>query len=428
MTATNILLLGSGGREHAFAWKLSQSPLCAKLFIAPGNAGTALCGVNVPISFNDFEAIESLCLQEQIGLVLVGPEEPLVKGIVDFFKSNTSLQHIPIIGPAQEAAQLEGSKAYAKAFMQRHNIPTAGYREFNASNYEEGVAYLKGHSLPIVLKADGLAAGKGVIISQTHEEALSEFEQMIQQSKFGAASAKVVVEEFLDGIELSVFALVDGKSYILLPEAKDYKRIGEGDQGLNTGGMGAVSPVPFADSLFMDKVINQIVEPTVNGLQAENLDYTGFVFFGLINVNGEPMVIEYNCRMGDPETEVVIPRFQNDLVEVLLAAWEKRLNEIEVKKDPRAAATVVAVSGGYPGDYVKGHVISRLDQSNNSLLFHAGTENKDGNMVTSGGRVLAVTSFGTDVSAAAKQSCEALKTIHFKDMYFRSDIGYEFKK
>ena len=428
MTAINILLLGSGGREHAFAWKLSQSPLCAKLFIAPGNAGTALCGVNVPISFNDFEAIESLCLKEQIGLVLVGPEEPLVKGIVDFFKSNASLQQIPIIGPAQEAAQLEGSKAYAKAFMQRHNIPTAGYREFNANNYEEGVAYLKGHSLPIVLKADGLAAGKGVIISQTHEEALSEFEQMIQQSKFGAASAKVVVEEFLDGIELSVFALVDGKSYILLPEAKDYKRIGEGDQGLNTGGMGAVSPVPFADSVFMDKVISQIVEPTVNGLQAENLDYTGFVFFGLIKVNGEPMVIEYNCRMGDPETEVVIPRLQNDLVEVLLAAWEQRLGEIEVKKDPRAAATVVAVSGGYPGDYPKGYTIEGLDAIKNSVVFHAGTATKDENMVTSGGRVLAVTSFGTDVSAAAQQSCEALKTIHFKDMYYRSDIGYEFKK
>lgn len=430
MKPVKILLLGSGGREHALAWKMSQSPLCSKLFIAPGNAGTALCGENVQISFNDFASIQSLCLNEGIGLVVVGPEEPLVKGIVDHFKSTEVLKHIPIIGPAQEAAQLEGSKAYAKAFMQRHNIPTAGYREFDASNYEDGVAYLKAHSLPIVLKADGLAAGKGVIISQTHEEALSEFEQMIQQSKFGAASNKVVVEEFLAGIELSVFALVDGRSYILLPEAKDYKRIGEGDQGLNTGGMGAVSPVPFADAAFMDKVISRIVEPTVNGLQAEKLDYTGFVFFGLINVNGEPMVIEYNCRMGDPETEVVIPRLQNDLVEVLLAAWEQRLSEIDVKKDPRAAATVVAVSGGYPGDYAKGYAINGLENltGSESIVFHAGTSTSGEHTVTSGGRVLTVTSFGDDVSAAALKSSDALKSIDFTDMYFRRDIGYEFKK
>lgn len=428
MAAINILLLGSGGREHALAWKISQSPLCATLFIAPGNAGTAGCGQNVSISFNDFSAIQSLCVNENIGLVVVGPEEPLVKGIVDHFKSTDVLKHIPIIGPAQEAAQLEGSKAYAKAFMQRHNIPTAGYREFNTDNYADGVAYLKAHSLPIVLKADGLAAGKGVIICQNHDEALAEFEQMIQQSKFGAASAKVVVEEFLDGIELSVFALVDGHSYILLPEAKDYKRIGEGDQGLNTGGMGAVSPVPFADDRFMDKVISRIVEPTVKGLQAEKLDYTGFVFFGLIKVKDEPMVIEYNCRMGDPETEVVIPRLQNDLVEVLLAAWKQKLNTIDVKKEPRAAATVMAVSGGYPGDYTKGYTISGLDQVKDSLVFHAGTALKEGKVVTSGGRVLAVTSFGTDVSTAAKQSSEALKAIGFTDMYFRSDIGYEFKK
>lgn len=430
MTAINILLLGSGGREHAFAWKLSQSPRCKHLFIAPGNAGTALCGTNVSIALNDFNAIQDLCEKEEIGLVLVGPEEPLVKGVVDYFKSTDTLKHIPIIGPAQEAAQLEGSKAYAKAFMARHNIPTAGYREFNATNYEEGVAYLKAHRLPIVLKADGLAAGKGVIISQTHEEALVEFEQMIQQAKFGAASAKVVVEEFLDGIELSVFALVDGKSYILLPEAKDYKRIGEGDQGLNTGGMGAVSPVPFADQVFMDKVISSIVEPTVKGLQVENLDYTGFVFFGLINVKGEPMVIEYNCRMGDPETEVVIPRFQNDLVEVLLAAWEQRLNEIEVVKDPRAGATVMAVSGGYPGAYGKGYAIKGLDTVANSeaLVFHAGTTTANGEVVTNGGRVLTVTSFGDDVYAAARKSSEVLTSIDFKEMYFRTDIGFEFKK
>ncbi|MFN5930350.1 MAG: phosphoribosylamine--glycine ligase, partial [Sphingobacteriales bacterium] len=328
-----------------------------------------------------------------------------------------------------EAAQLEGSKAYAKAFMQRHNIPTAGYREFDATTYAEGIAYIKAHSLPIVLKADGLAAGKGVIISQTHEEALAEFEQMIQQSKFGAASQKVVVEEFLDGIELSVFALVDGKSYILLPEAKDYKRIGEGDKGLNTGGMGAISPVPFADTTFMEKVINRIVEPTVNGLQAEKLDYTGFVFFGLIKVHDEPMVIEYNCRMGDPETEVVIPRLQNDLVEVLLSAWEQRLSEIMVKKDPRAAATVMAVSGGYPGDYAKGYTISGLEKLGNhdSIVFHAGTANAHGEIVTNGGRVLAITSFGQNVSLAAQKSCEALKSVDFQDMYFRSDIGYEFQ-
>lgn len=429
MKSEKILLLGSGGREHALAWKLSQSPHCEKLFIAPGNAGTALCGENINISFNDFAAIQALCLKEGIGLVVVGPEEPLVKGIVDYFKSTEALQHIPIIGPAMEAAQLEGSKAYAKAFMQRHNIPTAGYREFDATTYAEGIAYIKAHSLPIVLKADGLAAGKGVIISQTHEEALAEFEQMIQQSKFGAASQKVVVEEFLDGIELSVFALVDGKSYILLPEAKDYKRIGEGDKGLNTGGMGAISPVPFADTTFMEKVINRIVEPTVNGLQAEKLDYTGFVFFGLIKVHDEPMVIEYNCRMGDPETEVVIPRLQNDLVEVLLSAWEQRLSEIMVKKDPRAAATVMAVSGGYPGDYAKGYTISGLEKLGNhdSIVFHAGTANAHGEIVTNGGRVLAITSFGQNVSLAAQKSCEALKSVDFQDMYFRSDIGYEFQ-
>lgn len=421
--------MGSGGREHALAWKLSQSPHCEKLFIAPGNAGTAFCGENIDVSLHDFSAIQKCCIERGIGLVVVGPEEPLVMGIVDYFKATDVLKHIPIIGPSKEAAQLEGSKAYAKSFMQRHHIPTAAYREFDASNYTEGIAYLKAHTLPIVLKADGLAAGKGVIICQSHAEALSEFEQMIQQSKFGAASQKVVVEAFLAGIELSVFALVDGKSYILMPEAKDYKRIGEGDKGLNTGGMGAISPVPFADALFMEKIITRIVEPTVKGLQAEKLDYTGFVFFGLIKVNDEPMVIEYNCRMGDPETEVVIPRLQNDLVELLLAAWEKRLDGISVQKDPRAAATVMAVSGGYPGAYVKGYPISGLEKlvSQDSIVFHAGTVNVNRQILTNGGRVLAVTSFGDHVSLAAQKSCEVLKSVDFKGMYFRSDIGYEFR-
>jgi phosphoribosylamine--glycine ligase len=430
MKPLKILLLGSGGREHALAWKISQSPLCEKLFIAPGNAGTAQCGENVHISFNDFVGIQSLCLREHVDMVLVGPEEPLVNGIVDYFKADAALKHIPVIGPSKEAAQLEGSKAFAKAFMQRHGIPTAAYREFDASNYEEGVAYLRAHALPIVLKADGLAAGKGVIICQNHVEAMAEFELMIQESKFGTAGHTVVVEEFLTGIELSVFAVVDGKSYVLLPEAKDYKRIGEGDTGLNTGGMGAVSPVPFADAAFMEKVRTRIVEPTVKGLQDENLDYKGFVFFGLISVNGEPFVIEYNCRMGDPETEVVIPRLQNDLVDILLSVHQQRLSEVEIKIDPRAAATVVAVSGGYPGQYQKGYPIDGLDTllPDDMLLFHAGTALEDQRVVTNGGRVLALTSFAETVVLAANRSTVMYDFISFEDMYYRMDIGYEFWK
>ena len=428
MKPVRILLLGSGGREHALAWKISQSSLCEKLFIAPGNAGTADCGENVNISYNDFLAVQSLCLREHIELVIVGPEEPLVNGIYDYFKSDAALRNIALIGPSKYAAQLEGSKAFAKAFMQRHNIPTASYREFDLSNYEEGVEYLRSLPIPIVLKADGLAAGKGVIICQNHVEAMAEFELMIQQAKFGDAGKKVVVEEFLKGIELSMFALVDGKSYVLLPEAKDYKRIGEGDSGLNTGGMGAVSPVPFADGEFMGKVKERIIEPTVNGLQSEQIDYKGFVFFGLINVNGEPYVIEYNCRMGDPETEVVIPRLKNDIVELFLAVSHQKLSETKVEIDPRAAATVVAVSGGYPGNYEKGFEIDGLDILNEDdvIIFHAGTATENGVVVTNGGRVLTITSFGDTVAKAAKRSSEMMEFLNFHGMYYRRDIGYEF--
>jgi phosphoribosylamine--glycine ligase len=428
MKPVRILLLGSGGREHALAWKVSQSSLCEKLFIAPGNAGTATCGENVNISYNDFLAVQSLCLREHIELVIVGPEEPLVNGIYDYFKSDAALRNIALIGPSKHAAQLEGSKAFAKAFMQRHNIPTASYREFDLTKYEEGVEYLRSLPIPIVLKADGLAAGKGVIICQNHVEAMAEFELMIQQSKFGDAGKKVVVEEFLKGIELSIFALVDGKSYVLLPEAKDYKRIGEGDTGLNTGGMGAVSPVPFADGEFMKKVRERIIEPTIKGLQSEQFEYKGFVFFGLINVNGEPYVIEYNCRMGDPETEVVIPRLKNDLVELFLAASQQKLEDIKVEIDPRAAATVVAVSGGYPGNYEKGFEIDGLDILNEDdvIIFHAGTTTEKGVVVTNGGRVLTITSFGDNVAKAAKRSTEMMEFLDFHGIYYRRDIGYEF--
>ena len=428
MKPVRILLLGSGGREHALAWKISQSSLCEKLFIAPGNAGTATCGENVNISYNDFLAVQSLCLREHIGLVIVGPEEPLVNGIYDYFMSDAALRNIALIGPSKHAAQLEGSKAFAKAFMQRHNIPTASYREFDLTNYEEGVEYLRSLPIPIVLKADGLAAGKGVIICQNHVEAMAEFELMIQQAKFGDAGKKVVVEEFLKGIELSMFALVDGKSYVLLPEAKDYKRIGEGDTGLNTGGMGAVSPVPFADGEFMRKVKERIIEPTVKGLQSEQFEYKGFVFFGLINVNGEPYVIEYNCRMGDPETEVVIPRLKNDLVELFLAASQQKLEDIIVEIDPRAAATVVAVSGGYPGNYEKGFEIDGLDilSEDDVIIFHAGTTTEEGVVVTNGGRVLTITSYGKTVAKAAKRSSEMMEFLDFHGMYYRRDIGYEF--
>ena len=425
----NILIIGSGGREHTLAWKLKQSALCDQLFIAPGNAGTALVGSNIPLAATDFEGLTAFCLANKIDMLVVGPEDPLVKGIYDYFKANPLTAAIHVIGPSKEAARLEGSKAYAKAFMDRHHIPTAAYREFDTTNFNEGVNYIKSHSLPIVLKADGLAAGKGVIICASHEEALVEFEQMIQQSKFGESSKRVVIEQFLEGIELSMFVLTDGKNYVLLPEAKDYKRIGTGDKGLNTGGMGAVSPVPFVDDAFLQKVVKTIIEPTVKGLLEEKLEYKGIVFVGLINVKGEPMVIEYNCRLGDPETEVIIPRIENDLVEIFLATSQQRLHEITIKTSPMAAVTVVAVSGGYPNEYVTGKEIIGLNEAalSGTIVFHSGTKQEGAKVLTNGGRVLAVTSTGTSITEAATQSNQVLEKIDFDGIYFRDDIGYEFK-
>jgi phosphoribosylamine---glycine ligase len=425
-TIMNILLLGSGGREHALAWKLRQSSLCSDLFIAPGNAGTAQCGINLPFAATDFEAIKACCIEHYIDMVIVGPEEPLVKGIVDYLVEESGL-NLLIIGPSKEAAQLEGSKAYAKAFMERHSIPTAAYKEFTAENFEEGIEYLKEHPLPIVLKADGLAAGKGVIICQNHVEAVSEFELMIQRSKFGEAGKRVVVEEFLKGIELSVFVLTDGKEYILLPEAKDYKRIGEGDTGLNTGGMGAISPVPFADKPFMQKVIDRVVQPTINGLNKDGLDYKGFVFIGLMKVGDDPFVIEYNCRMGDPETEVVIPRIKNDLVELFTAAAHSQLQNVTLQQDDRYATTIVAVSGGYPEDYQKGLKIEGLDTIiSDTILFHSGTKEVNGSIVTNGGRVLCATAMAEELEDAISKSRELVEAIEYTDKYYRRDIGFEF--
>lgn len=420
----NLLLLGSGGREHALAWKLIQSSFCTQLFIAPGNAGTAQCGTNVSLSLNDFNSIRAFCESHSVSMIIVGPEEPLVNGIADVFEGSS----IAVIGPSGQGALLEGSKAFAKQFMMRHNIPTAAYREFNAGNYQDGVAYLQNHGVPIVIKADGLAAGKGVVICQYAGEAIAEFELMIQQSKFGEASKTVVVEEFLDGIELSVFVLTDGKNYVVLPHAKDYKRIGEGDTGLNTGGMGAVSPPPFADKAFMQKVEERVIKPTINGLHQENINYKGFIFVGLIKVGDDPYVIEYNCRMGDPETEVVVPRLKNDLAELFIATAEQRLNEVTIEEDPRTACTIMAVSMGYPGSYEKDKTILGLDEAvtDDCIIFHAGTKEVDGAVQTNGGRVLCVTAYGESVQDAIRKSKSVLEKISFEGMYYRKDIGYEF--
>lgn len=422
----NILLLGSGGRESALAWKLRQSPLCANLYTAPGNAGTSQYGTNLALSPTDFPAIKRACNEHDISIVLPGPEDPLVAGIADYFEAHQSLRHITVCGPSKEGAMLEGSKAFAKEFMKRHGIPTAAYAEFVGDTYDEGLEYLQSHPLPIVLKADGLAGGKGVIIAQTTSEAVEAYEGMLKRKTFGNAGATVLVEQFLEGIELSVFAFTDGKNFVLLPEAKDYKRIGEGDTGPNTGGMGAISPVPFADEAFMEKVRKQIVEPTVRGLAQQEISYWGFIFFGLIKVGDEPFVIEYNCRMGDPETEVVIPRLENDLVEMILLMTEGRLGEVNVKHAPVAASTVMLVSGGYPGEYEKGMVIEGLEDVQDSTVFHAGTVEKDEVIVTAGGRVLAVTSTGERLEDALRASYANISRIRFDAMAYRHDIGYEF--
>ena len=423
-----ILLLGSGGREHAIALKLTQSPLCEKLFIAPGNAGTSQCGTNLTFGFNDFDAIKKACIDEKIDMVMVGPEEPLVNGITDFLMSSPALKNIAVIGPGKNSAQLEGSKAFAKAFMERHNIPTAAYKEFTLANYQEGIKYIQNHSLPIVMKADGLAAGKGVVICNNHLEAVAEFELMIQRAKFGEAGKKVVIEQFLRGVEMSVFVLTDGKNYVVLPEAKDYKRIGEGDKGPNTGGMGAVSPVPFANESLMKKIEERVIIPTINGLQKEGLDYRGFIFLGFMIENDEPYMIEYNCRMGDPETEVVMPRLKNDLVELFQAVADQKLDTIIIETDERTVCTVVAVSGGYPGDYKKGYEIHGLQDINpaDSVVYHMGTIIKDGKVVTNGGRVFCVTSYGRSIYDAVAISKEEIEKITFTGMEYRSDIGYEF--
>ena len=422
-----ILLLGSGGREHALASKMLQSSKCSTLFVAPGNAGTAAIATNITINPTDFNALKSFAIQEKVEMIVVGPEDPLVLGIYDFFKKDSELSHIPVIGPSKVGAQLEGSKEFAKEFMVKHKIPTAAYDSFTAATVEKGCLFLETLQPPYVLKADGLAAGKGVLIIQDLEEAKTELRNMLVHAKFGNASAKVVIEEFLDGIELSCFVLTDGQQYKILPTAKDYKRIGEGDTGLNTGGMGAISPVPFVDSILLDKIETRIVKPTVEGLQKDGIEYKGFIFIGLIIVKGEPIVIEYNVRMGDPETEVVIPRIKSDLVELFQAVANGNLNDVSLAIDQRSATTVMIVSGGYPEEYEKGKEIFGLDKMEDSLVYHAGTKIENGKLVTNGGRVLAITSFGNDFQEAIKKSYQNIDKLHFDKMYFRKDIGKDLK-
>ena len=421
----NILLLGSGGREHAFAWKMTQSALCSQLFVAPGNAGTAQIATNVVMNPNDFDTVKQFVLANAIEMVVVGPEDPLVNGIYDFFKNDAALNAIPVIGPSKLGAQLEGSKEFAKEFLVKNNIPTAKYESFTSETVEKGYAFLETLSPPYVLKADGLAAGKGVVILNDLQEAKDELKAMLVDAKFGSASSKVVIEEFLDGIELSCFVLTDGKSYKILPTAKDYKRIGEGDTGLNTGGMGAISPVPFADATLMQKIEDQIVIPTINGLKKDNIEYKGFVFIGLIKVGDNPFVIEYNVRMGDPETEVVIPRIKSDLVALFQAVATEKLSDFEFELDERTAATIVVVSGGYPEEFEKGKEISGLDHNTESLVFHAGTKEENGKIVSNGGRVLAVTSFGNTFVDATKKSYQTIENLKFDKMNYRKDIGFD---
>ncbi|MFL2626090.1 MAG: phosphoribosylamine--glycine ligase [Flavobacteriaceae bacterium] len=421
----NVLVLGSGGREHTFAWKIAKSPICNRLFVAPGNSGTATIAKNLEIGVNDFQSIKKAVLKYDIRMVIVGPEDPLVRGIHDFFLNDPDLNNIAVIGPQKAAAQLEGSKEFAKEFLVRHQIPTAAYQSFTAHEIEKGYAFLETLSPPYVLKADGLAAGKGVLIVKDLIAAKTELKQMLLGSKFGAASAKVVIEEFLDGIELSCFVLTDGENYKILPTAKDYKRIGEGDTGLNTGGMGAISPVPFANEALMAKIESRIVAPTIEGLKTDKLPYKGFVFIGLIVVNNEPLVIEYNVRMGDPETEAVLPRLNTDLMEIFVAIKEQALNRIDIEVNPKTAATVVLVSGGYPGSYEKGHPIKGLESVENALVFHAGARNDGDKVVTSGGRVMAVTAFGNDYKAALSKSYQAISNINFQGMNYRKDLGFD---